>query len=94
MAPSALVETASQEKGAERASAVGRGCPFDASLRRRRTGRLAPQEMADLEQEAQRLQQRNYESSDRKYHSARAMANRDSKSDYAQGVSRRRPPKA
>jgi hypothetical protein len=44
--------------------------------------------MDDLGQEAQRLQQRIYESSDGKYHSARAMANRDSKSDYAQRVSR------
>jgi Ca-activated chloride channel family protein len=52
------------------------------------------EEMDDLEQEAQRLQQRLYQSSDRKYHSARAMANRDSKAHYAQRVSRRRPPKA
>jgi hypothetical protein len=49
--------------------------------------------MDDLEQEAQRLQQRLYRSSDRKYHSARAMANRDSKAGYAQRVSRRRPPR-
>jgi hypothetical protein len=52
------------------------------------------EEMNDLEEEAQRLQERIYESSDRKYHSARAMANRDSKADYAQRVSRPRPPKA
>jgi Ca-activated chloride channel homolog len=49
------------------------------------------EEMEDLEQEAQRLQERQYEASDRKYHSARAMANRDLKADYARRVSRRRP---
>lgn len=51
------------------------------------------EEMDDLAQEAERLQARQYEASDRKYHSARAMANRDSKADYAKRVSRRRPPK-
>jgi hypothetical protein len=39
----------------------------------------------------QRLQEQRYESSDRKYHSARAMANRDLKADYVQRVSRQRP---
>jgi hypothetical protein len=51
------------------------------------------EEIDDLTQEARRLQLRLYEASDRKYHSARAMANRDSKAEYAQRVSRRRPPK-
>jgi Ca-activated chloride channel family protein len=54
----------------------------------------APQvaeEIEDLETEAARLRSRQYEASDRKYHSARAMANRDMKSEYAARVSRRRP---
>jgi Ca-activated chloride channel family protein len=49
------------------------------------------EEIEDLQEEAIRLEQRVYEASDRKYHSARAMANRDLKSDYAQKMSRRRP---
>ncbi|MDQ3136689.1 MAG: VWA domain-containing protein [Gemmatimonadota bacterium] len=49
------------------------------------------EEIADLEAEAARLEQRQYEASDRKYNAARAMAARDLKADYAQRVSRRRP---
>jgi Ca-activated chloride channel family protein len=49
------------------------------------------EEMQDLEAEAVRLEHRRYEGSDRKYHGARAMANRELKVDYAQRVSRRKP---
>jgi Ca-activated chloride channel family protein len=49
------------------------------------------EEIEDLEAEAARMKERQYESSDRKYHGARAMANRDLKAGYAQRVSRRRP---
>jgi Ca-activated chloride channel family protein len=48
------------------------------------------EEIDDLEAEAARLEQRRYDASDRKYQSARAMAARDSKMDYAARVSRRR----
>lgn len=49
------------------------------------------EEIEDLEAEAARLEQRQYEASDRKYNSARAMAARELKADYAQRVSRRQP---
>jgi Ca-activated chloride channel family protein len=52
---------------------------------------IMAEEIDDLEVEAARLQQRQYEASDRKYQAARAMANRDLKADYVQRVSRRRP---
>jgi hypothetical protein len=48
------------------------------------------EEMEDLEAEAVRLEHRMYEASDRKYHGARAMANRELKADYAVSVSRRK----
>ncbi len=51
------------------------------------------EEIQDLEEEARRLQERRYEATDRKYHAARAMANRDLKADYVQRVSRRQPRK-
>ena len=51
------------------------------------------EEIEDLEKEAQRLQERRYEATDRKYHAARAMANRDLRADYVQRVSRRQPRK-
>jgi Ca-activated chloride channel homolog len=50
------------------------------------------EEMEDLEAEAVRLEAHIYEASDRKYQGARAMANRESKTEYAQRVSRRRSP--
>ena len=53
---------------------------------------MIAEEMQDLDAEAHRLEARQYEASDRKYHGARAMANRDLKAGYAQSVSRRRPP--
>jgi hypothetical protein len=49
------------------------------------------EEIEDLETEAERMRARVYEASDRKYHGARAMANRDLKAEYADRVSRRRP---
>jgi Ca-activated chloride channel homolog len=49
------------------------------------------EEMEDLAAEAARLDARQYEAADRKYHGARAMANRDLKAEYARNVSRRRP---
>jgi Ca-activated chloride channel family protein len=49
------------------------------------------EEIGDLQAEAQRLDQRRYDASDRKYQGARAMAARDLKADYAQRVSRRKP---
>ncbi len=49
------------------------------------------EEIDDLRVEAARMQQRLYGESDRKYHGARAMANRDQKAGYAEKVSRRRP---
>ncbi|MDQ3427144.1 MAG: hypothetical protein M3477_04870 [Gemmatimonadota bacterium] len=45
-------------------------------------------EMQDLHAEAVRLEAREYEAVDRKYHGARAMASRDLKADYAKRVSR------
>ena len=51
---------------------------------------LVAEELADLVAEAGRLRERLYDAKDRKYHAARAMANRDLKADYAQRVSRRR----
>ncbi|MEP7228243.1 MAG: VWA domain-containing protein [Gemmatimonadales bacterium] len=48
-------------------------------------------EMSDLVAEADRLDANQYEATDRKYHGARAMANRDLKSGYARSVSRRKP---
>ncbi len=45
----------------------------------------------DLQAEADRLDARLYEASDRKYHGARAMAERDLKAAYAAKMSRRRP---
>jgi Ca-activated chloride channel homolog len=48
------------------------------------------EEMEDLTAEALRLEARIYEASDRKYHGARAMANRELKADYLRQVSRRR----
>ena len=54
---------------------------------------LIAEEIQDLDAEAHRLEGRQYEASDRKYHGARAMANRDLKAGYAQSVSRRRPPR-
>jgi hypothetical protein len=49
----------------------------------------AVEEVEDLQREAGRLRARLYEASDRKYQSARAMAARDLKADYAARVSRR-----
>ena len=49
------------------------------------------EEIDDFEAEAARMRERRYQSSDRKYHGARAMASRDLKADYAQRVSRRLP---
>jgi Ca-activated chloride channel homolog len=49
------------------------------------------EEMEDLEAQAVRMDQRLYESRDRKYQGARAMAGRDLKANYARQVSRRRP---
>jgi hypothetical protein len=47
-------------------------------------------EIEDPRAEAERLIQRQYGLSDRKYHGARAMANRDFKAQYLERVSRRR----
>jgi Ca-activated chloride channel family protein len=49
------------------------------------------EEIDDLRAEAARMQKRLYDVSDRKYHGARAMANREQKANYAEKVSRRRP---
>jgi Ca-activated chloride channel family protein len=49
------------------------------------------EEIRDLVAEAARLEAHQYEAADRKYHGARAMANRDLKADYARNVSRRKP---
>ncbi len=49
------------------------------------------EEIEDLRAEADRLEQRRYEATDRKYQGARAMAAMQLKSDYVQRVSRRRP---
>jgi hypothetical protein len=49
------------------------------------------EEIEDLETEAARMRQRQYDASDRKYHGARAMANFEVKAEYAARVSRRRP---
>ncbi len=49
------------------------------------------EEIDDLQAEAVRLEQRQYEAGDRKYQGARAMAARDMKVDYARRVSRRKP---
>ena len=49
------------------------------------------EEMNDLMAEAARLDANQYEATDRKYHGARAMANRDLKAGYAKSVNRRRP---
>jgi hypothetical protein len=49
------------------------------------------EEMEDLVAEADQLEARRYEAADRKYHGARAMANRDLKAGYARDLSRRRP---
>jgi Ca-activated chloride channel family protein len=49
------------------------------------------EEIDDLRMEAVRMKERLYDMSDRKYHGARAMANRDQKANYAEKVSRRRP---
>ncbi|MBA3317723.1 MAG: hypothetical protein H0T50_06475 [Gemmatimonadales bacterium] len=49
------------------------------------------EEIEDLEANAARLDERQYDASDRKYQGARAMAARDLKAEYAQRVSRRRP---
>ena len=49
------------------------------------------EEIEDLQAEAARMEQRRYQASDRKYLGARAMANRESKADYARRVSRQRP---
>jgi Ca-activated chloride channel family protein len=51
---------------------------------------MLSEEREDLETEAGRLRERLYESKDRKYHAAQAMAARDLKADYAQRVRRRR----
>jgi hypothetical protein len=51
---------------------------------------MLSEEREDLETEARRLRERLYESKDRKYHAAQAMAARDLKGDYAQRVRRRR----
>src|SRR3954451_6676858 len=48
---------------------------------------MIAEEMEDLAAEADRLDSRQYEAADRKYHGARAMANRDLKSEYARNVS-------
>jgi len=48
------------------------------------------EEIEDLQVEAAKLDQCLYAASDRKYHSARAMAGRDMKAAYADRVSRRR----
>jgi Ca-activated chloride channel homolog len=52
---------------------------------------MIAEEMEDLAAEAARLDARQYEAADRKYHGARAMASRDLKAEYAQRVSRRKP---
>ncbi len=52
---------------------------------------ITAEEIEDLQAEAARLDQRQYEASDRKYNAARAMAGRDLKASYAERVSRRRP---
>ena len=52
---------------------------------------IIAEEIQDLHAEAMRLEARVYEAIDRKYHGARAMANRDLKAGYAKSVSRRRP---
>jgi hypothetical protein len=52
---------------------------------------LVAEEIEDLSEQAARMQARLYEARDRKYQSARAMAARDLKADYAARVSRRRP---
>ncbi len=49
------------------------------------------EEIEDLQEAAARLRQRQYESSDRKYHGARVMATLEDKADYAARVSRQRP---
>jgi Ca-activated chloride channel family protein len=52
---------------------------------------LVSEEIEDLEEQAARMRAKLYESRDRKYQSARAMAARDLKAEYAARVSRRRP---
>jgi hypothetical protein len=49
------------------------------------------EEAEDLEAEAERLESRRYESRDRKYYQARALAAMDMKVAYAEKISRRRP---
>lgn len=51
------------------------------------------EEAEDLAAEAERLESRRYESRDRKYYQARAMAAMDAKVVYAQKISRRRAPR-
>lgn len=48
------------------------------------------EEIGDLDEQAERMRARVYEGRDRKYQSARAMAARDLKAEYAARVSRRR----
>ena len=55
------------------------------------TDPAAPGEIEDLRAEAERLSDRQYGPGDRKYHGARAMANRDLKAQYLEQVSRKRP---
>ena len=52
---------------------------------------LIAEEIQDLDAEADRPEARQYEASDRKYHGAMAMANRDLKAGYAKSVARHRP---
>jgi hypothetical protein len=47
------------------------------------------EEVQDLQEEAMRIRARVYEARDRKYHAARAMANRDLKAEYVARLSRR-----
>jgi hypothetical protein len=49
-----------------------------------------PHEIADLRAEAARLSDCHYAPGDRKYHHARAVANRDLKAQYLEQVSRKR----
>jgi hypothetical protein len=47
------------------------------------------EEIEDLEAEAVRMGERQYDANDRKYQGARAMAAKEMKADYARRVSRR-----
>ena len=49
------------------------------------------EEIDDLAAEAVRLQERHYDASDRKYHSARAMAAHQGKDAYLKKMRRPRP---